>query len=393
MKGEDLEEPSKDCIRRLERENQRLREGLHQAQRMRVLWLQALEDLKQTRKTLTEQNKRLSSLHQISSDIAETLDQDQLFERIMSSMGNLIALEDDWPMGIFLVDPDGGMRLVANRGGSDDFITAHEGMRVGDCLCGRAALGEIVTTSDCTCDPRRTITAGASAPHGHLILPLRAKDRVVGVFYYHLPPDGSPTEMELETFVAISNQIGMAIDNARLYEEMRDLSIRDALTGLNNRRQFLTLLEAELSRGERFQRPLALLMIDIDFFKRVNDIYGHQAGDAVLKEVAQLLKINTRLVDEVCRYGGEELAVLLPETGTGMALQVAERLRSAIEQTPFDVGDGRSIHITASVGVAFCGDEGESVESLISAADGALYTAKREGRNRVCAPARVLFDR
>jgi diguanylate cyclase (GGDEF)-like protein len=176
-------------------------------------------------------------------------------------------------------------------------------------------------------------------------------------------------------------------------EDLRLLAISDPLTGLNNRRHFFELAEAEIGRALRYSRPLALMMFDIDFFKHVNDTYGHTAGDAVLKMVADAASMTMRSTDISARYGGEEFVVLLPETEVGVAASAAERLRERIETATVQVGE-QPIKVTASFGVnghlARAASEAPEKVLLdfVDKADQALYAAKDAGRNRVavCRP-------
>jgi diguanylate cyclase (GGDEF)-like protein/PAS domain S-box-containing protein len=167
-------------------------------------------------------------------------------------------------------------------------------------------------------------------------------------------------------------------------EQAEELARRDGLTNLCNHRTFNELLRDETVRAQRFNRPVSLLMLDIDHFKRVNDARGHQVGDIILKGLSDLLVKQARAVDHICRYGGEEFTVILPETGKAAAMQIAERLRAEVERRPFEIGDGRTIRITVSIGVATYPKEADSPEEVIKAADVALYAAKDAGRNRVC---------
>ena len=165
-------------------------------------------------------------------------------------------------------------------------------------------------------------------------------------------------------------------------EVLEQIASHDGLTGMYNRRTFDTLLEAEVERARRYSRPLSLLMIDIDHFKQVNDVYGHQAGDAILRGLSSLLSRHARTIDRVCRYGGEEITVILPETDT--AVEFGERLRAAVEAASFDIGNGKTIAITVSIGAARFPADANSEKMLVSVADTALYAAKDGGRNRVC---------
>ena len=173
----------------------------------------------------------------------------------------------------------------------------------------------------------------------------------------------------LLTLVAILGRV------TRLHRD----SLVDAVTQLRNHRYFQVRLREELARSKRHGRPTALLLLDLDDFKRVNDRFGHAVGDQVLRDVAELLAENARATDIVCRYGGEEFAVILPETAQSEATQVAERLREAVQRRQ----DDREVRVTLSAGVAVCPDHGLDADSLISAADAAMYRAKRDGKNRV----------
>ena len=170
-----------------------------------------------------------------------------------------------------------------------------------------------------------------------------------------------------------------------LIDGLCELSSRDGLTGIANQRQFRLVLERELDRVTRTGEPLALLMIDIDHFKQVNDTYGHPVGDQVLKAVAWTLESGVRPMDTVARYGGEEWAVVLPSSLPAHAQGVAERLRRDIERTPVMLEDGTQLNVTVSCGGAVVAPwAGVAPGCLIAEADRALYGAKQSGRNRVC---------
>jgi diguanylate cyclase (GGDEF)-like protein len=168
---------------------------------------------------------------------------------------------------------------------------------------------------------------------------------------------------------------------ANLREELRVHAETDVLTGIANRRRFLQAIDSECARYNRYRNPFSLLLIDIDRFKSVNDLYGHAAGDVILRAVADSLQDCLREIDLLARYGGEEFSILLVETGEDAALQVAEAARLAIALRLFSI-DGLVLPITVSVGVAtpFLGEKADS-ESLLKFADVALYRAKAKGRN------------
>ena len=172
---------------------------------------------------------------------------------------------------------------------------------------------------------------------------------------------------------------------ALYYEEIYRMTIVDGLTQVNNKRYFLEFLEREMSRCRRYERDLALLMFDIDHFKRVNDTYGHLAGDAVLRELGALLKTRVRREECFARYGGEEFALVLPETGLKAARSCGERFCSLVAEHEFAF-EGTVIPTTISIGVALMQADTVDTAQFIKLADAQLYRAKHEGRNRVCGP-------
>lgn len=172
-------------------------------------------------------------------------------------------------------------------------------------------------------------------------------------------------------------------------QDLKTLASIDPLTGLYNRRQFDTLARAELARAQRYVRPLSILIIDIDFFKRVNDGFGHEMGDWVLKMVATTISSAKRDPDIVARLGGEEFVVLLPETTAAAARLVAERMRGMVQANSLAIGNEK-LSLTVSIGLAEATAATAGIEAALRDADGALYEAKQNGRNQVCVAKRVV---
>jgi diguanylate cyclase (GGDEF)-like protein len=214
-----------------------------------------------------------------------------------------------------------------------------------------------------------------------MAVPIRARGRLYGVV--SLYRNGKPFDVgELEDVVGLSHQAGDAIDLSYLHDETRRLSLTDGLTGLWNRRQFELRAAQELERAARFGERFSVVLVDLDDFKAVNDRYGHLVGDAVLIETARRLVTHTRDVDTVARYGGEEFVLLLPQTDSFGAMNVADKVREELARAPIDTEAG-PITITLSAGVAYHPQHGEGMDSLLSAADTALYAAKASGKNQV----------
>ena len=230
---------------------------------------------------------------------------------------------------------------------------------------------------DATLSPSEPMADAAVA------IPLRRGNHAIGVLaLYGRGPAETFSADDVHLLQSLMHQAETAIENTFLYEEATRLSITDGLTGLWNRRLFDLRISEELQRAIRFQEPFGLMLVDLDHFKNVNDRYGHQAGDAVLVELARRLSDATREVDVVTRFGGEEFALILPKTPVQGTLRLAEKVREVVSNEPFVAGNA-SIPVTVSVGAAGYPDHGLSTADLLSAADAALYRAKENGRNRV----------
>jgi diguanylate cyclase (GGDEF)-like protein len=182
----------------------------------------------------------------------------------------------------------------------------------------------------------------------------------------------------------LASQAAVALDNARLHDIVQRQAITDDLTGLVNRRRFIEALDAEVERARSFGSPLTIVLADLDNFKQVNDEFGHHGGDVVLRAFADLIRSHVRDVDVCGRIGGEEFAILLPETDAAGAARVAERMRSSLNEVAIPLSDDAAIHVASSFGVAQL-RAGQSGDDLLRAADTALYRAKDEGKNRVVA--------
>ena len=234
--------------------------------------------------------------------------------------------------------------------------------------------------------PFLVLDEGVGRGDSLLAIPLRAGDRTLGALVL-TGARGALDASSRRVLQILANQAAATLSLIREREQQRQLAVRDGLTGLYNRRAFNELLERAIAAEDRREGgQLGLVLLDIDHFKKLNDTYGHQAGDAALVSLAALLKDHPRRGDQAARYGGEEFVVILPDLDAERSLQAAERLRQAIEKHRF-VYDGGRIRITASLGVAVWPHDGKDAEALLSAVDRSLYVAKERGRNRVVAAA------
>ena len=214
-------------------------------------------------------------------------------------------------------------------------------------------------------------------------IPASDSDHAIGVIALESLSAGHYSQMDLENVQNLANATGLALEKIRMLEAQTHLATMDGLTGLPNHRQFQNALDAYFKRARRQNSELAIIMSDIDYFKKINDTYGHPVGDLILKGVAELLRGLVRKdVDMVARYGGEEFSCII-ESGESMALESAERIRSAVEKTAFDIGAGKKLNITMSFGVAVFPADASKKSLLLERADKALYEAKKAGRNQV----------
>ncbi len=218
-----------------------------------------------------------------------------------------------------------------------------------------------------------------------LAVPMLSHGRVIGAINAESTTIGRFTDTDQKLVAILAASAAMAVENARLHKQVSDLAVIDELTGIHNFRYFSERLEEEKQRSKRYKLPLSLVMIDIDWFKRMNDQYGHEAGNILLKEMVQVVKECIRDTDRACRYGGEEFIVILPQTGSDDAEIIAERIRSRIEIHQFGGHSGvPKLHITVSIGTTSYPDNGLSADELMAAVDSALYRAKGAGKNVVC---------
>ncbi|MBI3793769.1 MAG: diguanylate cyclase [Nitrospinae bacterium] len=216
-----------------------------------------------------------------------------------------------------------------------------------------------------------------------LCVPLIMDKEVTGVLNLNGNSKGFFNEHDMAFMRLGADIIGRAIANSVQYRKIQELAVTDPLTGIYNRRFFFERLHNEWARTQRYKSKMTIVMVDLDFFKKINDTYGHECGDLVLVSAAQVLSRHLRKIDVVARYGGEEFILLLPEIPKDSAVKVAERIRNDLATTPFE-WDGKNFNVTLSIGVSDSEHAGvEKPEDIIRHADENLYFAKKCGRNRV----------
>lgn len=325
----------------------------------------------------------LSTLNEISMSLTSVLERDALFEKIYREVCRIIPV-DAFFVAIFHAGSreiemaflmDQGVRSPSTRFGMESGPTAKvitSGQPIlfnrqeDEMMDGERRLGHNVDE----------VTASV------IIVPMRVGAHVVGAVSAQSYTMNAYGEEERDLLMTIASSAAIALENARLYQSARELSLTDDLTGLGNYRYFCDLLDKEIERAIRHSTPLTLVMLDSDHLKYINDKYGHAIGDTHLIHLADTMRAVARKSDILARYAGDEFMIILPNTAGADGLVLAERLRAEMERTPLMV-DGTPVTATISLGVASMPQSGGSVDALVRAADAAMYEAKRQGKNRV----------
>ncbi len=347
-------------------------------------WVAVLYDITRIKNAETaaiEARNVAETLREAGLTLSSKLD----FRQISAVILGLLKRVIPYDIGAFLTVEGPDLKLAAIKRPADSLNLIGESYPMaGSRLCNMAVQG------------RRPLISAVAGPED-ILLPLRQdwdvrsflgvpvvfRDRVTGLIALYNSGARTFTEEDAQVADLFAGQVAIALDNSRRVELMEKQAITDELTGLYNRRAFAPLGEKEVGRARRYQRPLALIFFDIDHFKNVNDTHGHLIGDHVLRVLTELVTKTTRATDIVCRYGGEEFIVLMPEAGRDEGLAMAERLRQEISRMTVVTAVG-TLSLTVSLGVAELGaDEAENLESLIARADRAMYQAKAAGRDTV----------
>lgn len=325
---------------------------------------------------------RAETLLEAGIAFAASLDPAAVAATILDQMARLVAFDG---AALLLAGDDGRLRLADGRGpfaldaalfdgvAPEEFSLTREMARTGAPFLVSAIPAHF--------------GGDVPAPYGWLgsviAVPLAAEGRLLGAALIGAQTHAEYTPEDAAAAAELARHAGVALRNAQVHAAMAKAAETDPLTGLPNRRALMDRLTREVERATRYDHSIGLLFFDLDRFKAINDTYGHQFGDRVLKELAQIAQRSVRSIDLVARYGGEEFVAVLPETDGARALIVAERLRQNVLRFPFTLPVGATVPVTISVGVAVYPGSAATVDDLVRAADEALYKAKAGGRNRV----------
>lgn len=330
--------------------------------------------------SMSRELEMLTAINELSKRLNSTLELTEIIKYTISEMPRILCADK---CSIFLYDSDQDeLQLAAhNHFDLDQKMDIRIPIKGNSLLAKAFNMGHSILIRDIEKEfgyKNRSKYKSKSS----MITLLKSGDLPLGILNINDKSDGTEfNEWDFSLAQNINEHLATALSNAQLFAQTRRLSITDGLTELYTHRYFQETLDREISRARRYNKPLALMMVDIDHFKAVNDTYGHQAGDHILQGLAQMMRGQFRQSDYACRYGGEEFSVILTDTRMESAIMGAERLRKSMEERVFEFCDYR-ITVTISIGISGFKDT-MSKQSMIEAADQALYRAKRNGRNRV----------
>ena len=327
--------------------------------------------------------------HNVARALTSSLDRDAILRAIMQQMEQFFKPET-W--SLLLLDEPRKELYYAVAVGHTESDLAQLRVPIGRGLAGWvAAHGESLIVPEVSQDPRfdanfsggRTDAGRPTRVRSAICMPLRSRLRTLGVIELLNCRLDTLSDYTISFLHVLCDYAAIAIENARAMERIQELTITDETTGLFNVRHLYRQLESEIERARRFKSQFSLIFIDLDYFKQINDEFGHLVGSRVLAEVGQSLKSIVREVDSVYRYGGDEFIVLLPETGKVGARKTAEHLLASLRTMRFAKTDGLKLEVRASFGVATYPEDGHSVHEVIRAADTMMYLVKGSTRNNV----------
>jgi diguanylate cyclase (GGDEF)-like protein len=334
---------------------------------------------------LRRQIVRLTLFHEVGRTLLSTLDLEQVLHTVMAKINELLR-PDMWAL-LLLDEVTKELSFEAALGGVADHLKDIR-VKLGEGIAGWVAQrGEAVLTEDVRLDPRfkpEIDDVTQANPGSLLCVPIKARDQVLGVIELadrrgskSLSPEDVPVVSSLADYA------GIAIGNARYVQRIHELTITDDCTALFNARHLNFVLDSEIYRSQRYGYECSVLFMDLDYFKRVNDRYGHLVGSRLLWMIGNVIKSNLRLTDYAFRYGGDEFVVVLPHTHRENALAVTKRIRDLLNSEVFFSEEKLNIKVTASFGLATFPADGRNRKELLRMADEAMYLVKNTTRNNI----------
>lgn len=334
--------------------------------------------------------KQLGTFSELGKAITSTLDLKEILNIVMEKISDLLQPKN-W--SLLLVDEEKNelyFEIVVGEG-ADKVRDIR--LKVGEGIAGWVAKqGEALLVADVNKDPRFSKKADESSKFttkSIIAVPLKSRGKCMGVIelinkMFSAPGgEGGFKEEDLLVLTTLADYTAIAIENAKFFQKIQELTVTDDLTKLYNSRYLFRFLDYEVERARRYKSSIAIIFLDLDKFKDVNDTYGHLNGSKLLTEVAKLIAGGLRKVDMACRYGGDEFIIVMPQTSKKQAYHAAEKLRANIHESIFLKDDGLNLRMAASFGVASLPDDAKDASELIQLADKAMYRAKNKSRNAV----------
>ena len=363
---------------RLERSVATLREAVRDREESLAQVERLRRAVEVTRTNLESNVQYLRTMAEVSTVIAGTLDPEELYriipERVMAKLdlNDFCIMLYSWETKRLVAKS-----VSANNGGTMPEFT----LAPGEGVAGKVfTTGEPAWIPDVRSSPDFLHYGGRRTDvRSFMCVPLVSKGKNIGVLMLNHPEPNAFEPELLPTMRVLASYLAIAIENARMFGFVKSLSEKDSLTLLYNHGAFHEKLAIELERANRYVRPMAVIMLDLDCFKEINDRYGHTTGDRVLALVAGVLGAHLRKTDIAARYGGDEFAVILPETDLTSAAVIAERIAEGISNVRLDIGGGSVVSFTASIGYASCGHDAPGRGEILNIADRLMYDSKRRG--------------
>jgi diguanylate cyclase (GGDEF)-like protein len=332
--------------------------------------------------SVTRRADRAERLLDIGVSLAASLDPGAVMEAVLDQIARLVVYEG---AALLTMTADGTLQLADGRGPFAVNAALFEGIDPAAFSLTKAMTetGKPFLISDLPAHFSGTPPADFAWLGSLIVAPLRVEGQLIGAIMVGGTTRARYTPDDTATVAELARHAAVALKNAQMHSAVARAAQTDALTGIANRGALMERLERELDRSRRYERSLTVLFFDLDRFKNINDTYGHQFGDRMLRELARIATQNVRSIDLVGRYGGEEFVAVLPETDGAQALIVAERIRTAVAARRFTLDSGEEVRATVSAGIAVFPDNGTTMDTLLRVADTALYAAKAGGRNRI----------